>query len=106
MKDQPVQMLVTMTRDELEQTVDRAVDRRLSELVAGPRFMTIVQLCEMLDVSKPTATALVREGLPAVRVGRELRFERTAVAEWLRENRSEPAKPPPKKNVRGHLRSV
>ena len=50
--------------------------------------MTSAQLMTEYQISRPTLDRLVAEGLPALNVGcgkkRSLRFNRAAVAAWLR----------------------
>lgn len=111
MKDQPAKMLVTMTQDELELAMERAVSKRVAEEVeraTGPRFMTTAELAEMLSMSTKTVVKLTRDGLPSLRLGRELRFETARVVEWLRAHGSNDQSPQPrtKKATKGHLRSV
>jgi excisionase family DNA binding protein len=81
--------LVMLTASDLEQLVEhrvRAAVRDEVERLCEPRFLTIAEVAEMLRLSTKTVTNLVRkEGLPVARqLGRELRFERDRVVEWMR----------------------
>ena len=50
-----------------------------------PRLITAAELAASLGLSVARIYELVREqGLPAVRLGRSLRFDPEAVSEWLR----------------------
>ena len=50
--------------------------------------MTLKQVTAYLSVSRGTVLRLVHRGdLPAVRIGRGLRFERDAVDDWLTSRR-------------------
>lgn len=91
-------LLVTMTGLELEQLVDartRAAVREEIERFVEPRFLTTAEVAEMLSVSTVYVARLVKsDGLPVARqLGRELRFERDRVVEWMRA-RSTPATVP------------
>lgn len=47
-------------------------------------YLTTAEVAALLRVSKPTVVKAVKEqGLPAVRLGRVLRFARTDVESWL-----------------------
>ena len=104
-------MLVTLTTEELEQLVDlrvRAAVRDEVEKLVEPRFLTAADVAEMLQVCTKTVANLVkREGLPVARqLGRELRFERDRVVEWMRERVG--TEPPPERPrlARKHLERV
>jgi excisionase family DNA binding protein len=50
-------------------------------------FITVEELAEMLKVSPRTIQRIIeRKELPAIRVGRQLRFRREWVSEWLKKN--------------------
>lgn len=50
-------------------------------------FITVEELAEMLKVSPRTIQRIIeRKELPAIRVGRQLRFRREWVGEWLKKN--------------------
>lgn len=91
-------MLVTLSASELEQLVDartRASIRDEIEKLVEPRFLTTAEVAEMLSISTVYVARLVKsDGLPVARqLGRELRFERDRVVEWMRA-RSAPAPAP------------
>lgn len=49
-------------------------------------YLTTEDVAKMLRVSKPTVRkAVEQQGLPAIRLGRVVRFERQAVEAWLAE---------------------
>ncbi len=53
--------------------------------------LTAEKVAEMLDVHVRTVAKLVvRDGLPAHRLGREYRFNRDEVLAWLRERSTKP----------------
>jgi excisionase family DNA binding protein len=50
-------------------------------------LLTIRQIAEMLQVSRPTVYALIeREGLPYLKIGKSLRFSSLSVHAWLAEH--------------------
>jgi excisionase family DNA binding protein len=56
--------------------------------VAG-KLLTEKELCEWLQISKPTAWRWRREGLPYLRHGSTIRYDEDEVLLWLRENEIE-----------------
>ena len=100
-------LLVTLTAADLEQLVEtrvRAAVRDEVTKLVEPRFLTVADVAEMLQVCTKTVGNLVRkDGLPVARqLGREQRFDRDQVVEWMRERVR--AEPPPLK--RKHLERV
>jgi excisionase family DNA binding protein len=110
-RDPDGKLLVTLTADELGQIVDdrvRAAVRDEVEKLCEPRFLTAGDVAEMLQVCTKTVANLVRkEGLPVARqLGRELRFERDQVVEWMRERVGTEPPPARPRLVRKHLERV
>ena len=42
-------------------------------------------ICQVLEISDPTLTGLIKAGLPHFKIGVTYRFEPSRVLEWLRE---------------------
>jgi excisionase family DNA binding protein len=56
----------------------------------APDYLTTAEVAALLRVSRPTVIKAVRErGLPAVQLGRVLRFARVDVDAWLQRQREE-----------------
>lgn len=54
-------------------------------------YLTTAEVAALLRVSKPTVVkAVARRGLPAVRLGRVLRFARADVEAWLEKQKRAP----------------
>ena len=47
-------------------------------------FLTVEEMAKLLNVKDRTIYGLPKQGLPAHRIGRELRFDPLEVADWLR----------------------
>ena len=110
-KDQ--RMVVQLTLEELVGVLEpfiRAAVREEVQRLCEPRFLTIADVCLMLDISsKYLLRKLVAEqGLPVARMfGREPRFERDAVVAWMRQGGASPPEPErPRLKRRGHLERV
>lgn len=53
-----------------------------------PEYLTLIELCQWLKVSPATIYDWTHTGfVPHLKLGRLLRFERTAIAAWLEERR-------------------
>ena len=93
-------MLVQLTASQLERLIDERVRATVLEAVSQltePRFLTLDDVGEMLQLSTKTVLKLVREdGLPvARRLGAQMRFERDQVVEWMRARDKGPKLVPP-----------
>lgn len=47
-------------------------------------FITVEQLCEWLNISRKTSERWRKSGMPYIKQGRLIRFDKTAVTEWLK----------------------
>lgn len=76
--------LVVLAPADLEALVERAVRRAVPEAPASePEVMTREQAAELLQVNPHAIPRLVREGLPAHRLGTQWRFRRSELLAWL-----------------------
>jgi hypothetical protein len=84
-------LIVTMTRGDLQALVGEAVANALAEYSPeqGPSLMTATELCERLRISMPTLRKLRGEGLPTLMVVESPRFDWSAVVTWLGNNSGE-----------------
>lgn len=63
---------------------DDVVIGRAATQVRAPDVLTIEQLAELLQIDEKTVRALASKGeLPGRKLGRQWRFSRQAVLEWL-----------------------
>lgn len=46
-------------------------------------LLTMKQLCEQLQVSKPTVYRMIGKGLPVVRIGSAVRFKPEDIDAWI-----------------------
>lgn len=47
-------------------------------------FLTVENLCELLQVSRVTVYRWREQGMPYIKIGRNIRFEKEKVLEWIR----------------------
>ncbi len=51
----------------------------------GETYLTEKELCEWLKISRSKAVSLRKEGMPFIKLGKSVRFDKEKVEEWLRE---------------------
>jgi excisionase family DNA binding protein len=51
------------------------------------KFLTIEQVAEMLQVTKMTIYNLQKKGLPFIKLGKNVRFDKEDVIEWVNSNK-------------------
>lgn len=84
-------MIVTMTQAQLRELVSSAVRDALGKVSDEPEYMTMEQVTELMQVHERTVRSWIADnGLPALRAGREFRFRRASVLEWLNTRASKP----------------
>ena len=78
--------LVVMTPAQLRELVAEAVRDAMGQGAqnTNAQYLTLEQTAEIMQVDARTVRNWVKDqGLPALRVGREYRFRRDTVLEWL-----------------------
>ena len=51
-------------------------------------YLTIEELCKILNIEVPNRSTIWRwrkQGMPYIKLGREIRYEKEAVLKWLKE---------------------
>jgi excisionase family DNA binding protein len=51
------------------------------------KFLTIEQVAEMLQVTKMTIYNFQKKGLPFIKLGKNVRFDKDDVIEWVNSNK-------------------
>lgn len=52
----------------------------------GDKYLTTIELCEWLKISRATLDRWRKKGLPFVKVDKAVRFDKDEVEKWLKEN--------------------
>lgn len=50
------------------------------------KFLTVEDVAEMLQVTRTTIYNLKKKGLPFIKIGKNIRFDRDEVIEWVKSN--------------------
>ena len=53
---------------------------------ADIKFLTIEDVSEMLQVTRTTVYNLKKQGLPFIKLGKNIRFDQEEVVKWVRSN--------------------
>lgn len=51
------------------------------------KFLTVEDVAEMLQVTRTTIYNLKKQGLPFIKLGKNIRFDKEDVIDWVRSNR-------------------
>lgn len=51
------------------------------------KFLTVEDVAEMLQVTRTTIYNLKKQGLPFIKLGKNIRFDEKDVVDWVRSNR-------------------
>jgi excisionase family DNA binding protein len=54
---------------------------------ADIKFLTIEDVSEMLQVTRTTVYNLKKQGMPFIKLGKNIRFDQEEVIDWVRSNR-------------------
>lgn len=55
----------------------------------GDTYLSEKELCEWLKISRSKAVSLRKEGLPFMKLGKSVRFDKEEVEKWLKERQDE-----------------
>lgn len=64
-------------------------------MASEPTWLTIDELCEHLRITRDTAYAYAKKGMPSHKIGQRYRFDRAEVDKWVKQGGA--AAPAPKK---------
>lgn len=53
----------------------------------GDTYLSEKELCEWLKISRSKAVNLRKEGMPFIKLGKSVRFDKEEVEKWLEEKR-------------------
>ncbi|MCQ4726775.1 helix-turn-helix domain-containing protein [Anaerotignum faecicola] len=59
---------------------------------ADVKFLTIDDVSEMLQVTRTTVYNLKKQGMPFIKLGKNIRFDQKEVIDWVRSNSHSAAK--------------
>lgn len=63
--------------------IKQEIENRLNNHNLESPFLNKQQTCNYLDISNNTLDSWIKKGLPVIRVGKTVRFDKTELNRWL-----------------------
>ena len=63
--------------------IKREVENRLDNRNIKSPFLNKQQTCDSLGISNNTLDSWIKKGLPVIRIGKSVRFNKTEINRWL-----------------------
>ncbi|MBT0943031.1 helix-turn-helix domain-containing protein [Streptococcus lutetiensis] len=63
--------------------IKREIENRLDNRNIGSPFLNKQQACNYLGISNNTLDSWIKKGLPVIRIGKTVRFDKTELNRWL-----------------------
>ncbi|HEL2733167.1 helix-turn-helix domain-containing protein [Streptococcus sp. P25B114] len=63
--------------------IKQEVENRLDNSNLSSPFLNKQQACEYLGISNNTLDSWIRKGLPVIRIGKTVRFDKAEINRWL-----------------------
>jgi len=67
----------------LAELIKKEIENRLNNSNLDSPFLNKQQACNYLSISNNTLDSWIKQGLPYVRVGKTVRFDKTEINRWL-----------------------
>ena len=67
----------------LAELIKNEIKNKLNNSNLESPFLTKQQACHYLGISNNTLDSWIRKGLPVVRIGKTVRFDKTEIHRWL-----------------------
>ena len=77
--DEQVHQIQLLIADLIKQEVENRLD---NSNLSSP-FLNKQQACEYLGISNNTLDSWIRKGLPVIRIGKTVRFDKAEINRWL-----------------------
>mgnify|MGYP000064988978 FL=1 len=67
----------------LAELIKKEIEKKLNHSNLESPFLNKQQACHYLGISNNTLDSWVKRGLPAIKIGRTIRFNKEAINSWL-----------------------
>lgn len=67
----------------LAELIKKEIENRLNNSNLNSPFLNKQQACNYLSISNNTLDSWIKQGLPYIRVGKTVRFDKTEINRWL-----------------------
>lgn len=77
--DEQIHQIQLLIAELIKQEIENQLD---SNNIESP-FLNKQQACEYLGITNNTLDSWIKKGLPAIRIGKTVRFDKTEINRWL-----------------------
>lgn len=67
----------------LAELIKKEIENRLNNSNLDSPFLNKQQTCDYLGISNNTLDSWIKKGLPVIRIGKSVRFNKTEINRWL-----------------------
>ena len=68
----------------LSDLIQQEIENRLSNSNLESPFLNKTQTCEYLGISNNTLDCWIKKGLPVIRIGKTVRFDKNEINRWMK----------------------
>ena len=67
----------------LSSLIQKEIEKQLSKIGIDSPYLNKQQACQYLGISNNTLDNWIQKGLPAIRIGKTIRFNKNEIDKWL-----------------------
>ena len=67
----------------ISELIQKEIKNRLENSNIGSPFLNKKQACDYLGISNNTLDSWIQKGLPSIKIGKTVRFNKTEINRWL-----------------------
>ncbi|MGF0048108.1 helix-turn-helix transcriptional regulator [Streptococcus hyointestinalis] len=68
----------------LKETLSKELELLLQNIGINSPYLNKQETCDYLGISNNTLDAWIREGLPVIKIGKSVRFDRLTINDWMK----------------------
>ena len=70
----------------ISELIQKEIKNRLENSNIGGPFLNKKQACDYLGISNNTLDSWIQKGLPSIKIGKTVRFNKTEINRWLQKH--------------------
>lgn len=63
--------------------IEQEINNHLTNLNISSPYLNKLQTCEYLNISNNTLDSWINKGLPSIRIGKTIRFDKNEIHKWI-----------------------
>lgn len=63
--------------------IEQEINNHLTNLNISSPYLNKLQTCEYLNISNNTLDSWINKGLPTIRIGKTIRFDKNEIHKWI-----------------------